>query len=126
MKIIASNFKTNHTRKSTQAFCANLESFLKAQNQPNNIIIFPPSTALLQNTFEHFKLGAQNAYPAKSGSFTGEIGSEQLEEFNIKSLLIGHSERRNLLKEYLKNFAHRNLRIFLNLVLRFFIALVKV
>lgn len=99
MKIIASNFKTNHTRKSTQAFCANLESFLKAQNQPNNIIIFPPSTALLQNTFEHFKLGAQNAYPAKSGSFTGEIGSEQLEEFNIKSLLIGHSERRNLLKE---------------------------
>lgn len=99
MKIIASNFKTNHTRQSTQKFCLELESFLTTQKNPNKIALFPPATALLNNNFEHFSIGAQNAYFIESGSFTGEIGLEQLQEFNIQSLLIGHSERREVLGE---------------------------
>lgn len=99
-KIIASNFKTNHTRKSTQDFCNNLQRFLEAKEQIGvEITIFPPQSALLENQFNTFNIGAQNAYPAKNGAFTGEIGTEQLEEFNIKTLLIGHSERREILKE---------------------------
>ena len=99
MKIIASNFKTNHTRKSTQEFCSNLESFLSAHNTPHTITIFPPATALLEDSFKGFSIGAQNAYCTESGSFTGEIGLEQLLEFSIKTLLIGHSERRDIFKE---------------------------
>ncbi|MBX7490461.1 triose-phosphate isomerase [Helicobacter turcicus] len=99
MKIIASNFKTNHTRRSTQEFCTTLESFLNTQKNPNKITIFPPTTALLDNTFKHFSIGAQNAYFTQCGSFTGEIGLEQLHEFQIQSLLIGHSERREILGE---------------------------
>ena len=41
----------------------------------------------------------QNAYPILNGSFTGEMGIEQLEEFNIKTILVGHSERRHILGE---------------------------
>ncbi|WDL75042.1 triose-phosphate isomerase [Helicobacter winghamensis] len=96
MKIIASNFKTNHTRKSTQEFCGVLESFLSHKSIPHKVAVFPPSTALLENAFKHFSIGAQNAYFAQNGSFTGEIGLEQLEEFSIQTLLIGHSERRFL------------------------------
>lgn len=96
MKIIASNFKTNHTRKSTQEFCDALESFLLHKSIPHKVALFPPATALLDNAFKHFSIGAQNAYFAQNGSFTGEIGLEQLEEFNIQTLLIGHSERRSL------------------------------
>lgn len=104
MKIIASNFKTNHTRKSTLQFCQALENFLakqESQNQsfPNQIAIFPPQTALLENCFKGFQVGAQNAYPVQNGSYTGEIGLEQLEEFAVTTLLIGHSERREILKE---------------------------
>ena len=44
-------------------------------------------------------IGAQNAYPAQNGAYTGEIGLEQLNEFNIKRVLIGHSERRHILNE---------------------------
>lgn len=99
MKIIASNFKTNHTRKSTQAFCENLKNFLQTQNFPHKIAIFPPATALLQDSFTHFRIGAQNAYFTENGSFTGEIGLEQLNEFKIQTLLIGHSERREILGE---------------------------
>ncbi|WP_104722310.1 triose-phosphate isomerase [Helicobacter mesocricetorum] len=98
-KIIASNFKTNHTRKTTLEFCNHLELFLNNKNIPHQIRLFPPNTALLENNFKNFKIGAQNAYFTKNGSFTGEIGEEQLEEFQIQSLLIGHSERREYLGE---------------------------
>ncbi|PZT48586.1 triose-phosphate isomerase [Helicobacter valdiviensis] len=99
MKIIASNFKTNHTRFSTKEYCTNLEGFLNNLKTSHQITIFPPSSALLENSFKHFKIGAQNAYFTKNGSFSGEIGEEQLEEFKIKTLLVGHSERREIFKE---------------------------
>jgi len=44
-------------------------------------------------------VGAQNAYATKNGAFTGEIGLTHLEEFGIKTILIGHSERRHILGE---------------------------
>jgi triosephosphate isomerase len=89
--IIASNFKMNHTRKSTEEFLDKLKE-LKTNH---TIRVFPPATALLKNEI----VGVQNGYPANSGSFTGEIGLEQIQEFNIDKILIGHSERRNILEE---------------------------
>ena len=89
--IIASNFKMNHTRKSTLDFLDKLSNI-----QTNHTIrVYPPTTALCENEI----VGAQNAYPEVKGSFTGEIGLEQLKEFNIDKILIGHSERRNILNE---------------------------
>ena len=64
-------------------------------SQADEILVFPPSTAFLQGDFA-FTQGAQNFYPAAKGAFTGEIGSEHLAEFDIKCVLLGHSERRVL------------------------------
>jgi triosephosphate isomerase len=89
--IIASNFKMNHTRKSTAEFLDKLSSI----DTSHTIRVYPPATALCENEI----VGAQNGYPANSGSFTGEIGLEQIKEFNIDKILIGHSERRNILNE---------------------------
>ncbi|XOB62591.1 triose-phosphate isomerase [Campylobacterota bacterium DY0563] len=100
MAIIASNFKTNHTRKSTASFINEVDTFVKENSIDNEILIFPPATAL--DSFEissNIKIGAQNAYAADKGSFTGEIGTSQLDEFGIKTILIGHSERRHILNE---------------------------
>lgn len=94
--IIASNFKTNHNRESTKEFI----DFINSQDSFSEVRIFPPFTAL--NHYElrpNIKQGAQNFYPVESGSFTGEIGFSQLEEFEIDSVLIGHSERRHMLGE---------------------------
>ena len=99
MKIVA-NFKTNHTHKSTCEYIKELENFLKTHKTTSEVEIFPPFTAFVNsNDFLNIKLGAQNFYPIKNGSVTGEIGLEQLNEFKIDSVLIGHSERRTLLKE---------------------------
>ena len=106
MKIIAANFKTNHTRKSTGIFVNNINTFLENENISNDVYIFPPASALDDfNTLENLTIGVQNAYHVASGSFTGEIGTEQLDEFNIKTILIGHSERRHKLGESQKDIA---------------------
>jgi len=85
--IIASNFKMNHTRKSTIDFLDKLSNI----DTKHTIRVYPPATALCENEI----VGAQNGYPANAGSFTGEIGLEQIKEFNIDKILLGHSERRN-------------------------------
>ncbi len=98
--IIAANFKTNHTRVSTKEYIQNLNEFMREKGIEDSIMVFPPLTAL--DEFEitkNFRVGAQDAYPTEKGSFTGEIGLEQLGEFNIKTILIGHSERRHILGE---------------------------
>jgi len=106
MKIIASNFKTNHTRKSTKVFIEDINKFIKDEDIKNEVFIFPTATAL--DNFElndNLTVGVQNAYNVQNGSFTGEIGTEQLDEFGIKTILIGHSERRHKLGESQKEIA---------------------
>ncbi len=96
--IYAANFKTNHTRRTTGAYMKKLQENLAGKHSDYRVYVFPPATAL--DTFEgEVTVGAQNAYPAQNGAYTGEIGLEQLEEFGIKTILIGHSERREILGE---------------------------
>ena len=98
--IIASNFKTNHTRQSTALFVNEVNDYIKKNNISSEVFVFPTATSL--DSFEvvsNFSRGAQNAYPTVAGSFTGEIGTSQLDEFGIKTILIGHSERRHILGE---------------------------
>ena len=106
MKIIASNFKTNHTRKSTKYFVKEINNYLIDNKIDNEVLIFPTSTSLNEfDTVKNLSIGVQNAYNVQNGSFTGEIGTDQLDEFKIKTILIGHSERRHKLGESQKDIA---------------------
>ncbi len=96
--IFAGNFKTNHTRVSTKRYIEDLNKKIEYAPTEHSIYIFPPLMAI-DNYETSATIGVQNAYPAENGAFTGEIGLEQLEEFKIKTILIGHSERREHLRE---------------------------
>ena len=94
--IIAANLKTNLTRYETAKYIEDVDSCAKKSNQ--DVLVFPAISSL--DTFKTtLTVGTQNAYPTKNGAFTGEIGLEQLDEFGIKTILIGHSERRHILGE---------------------------
>ena len=96
--IIAANLKTNFTRKKTNEYINELDSFLDKNSISQDILVFPTASSL--DVFDgKVEVGVQNAYATKSGAFTGEIGLEQIEEFGIKTILIGHSERRHILNE---------------------------
>jgi triosephosphate isomerase len=102
--IIAGNFKSFKTREGTKEYLEKLEA--EVLNSSSEVVIFPPSTAL-QSWKGKVSVGTQNAYPTENGAFTGEIGLEQLEEFQTKYILIGHSERREILKERDKFIAEK-------------------
>ncbi len=91
MRFLA-NLKCNHTRESFSKYAQILDANLSAND---DVTVFPPFSAL-DGAAHKFKLGAQNFYPCESGAHTGEIGKAMLDEFGVKSVLIGHSERREL------------------------------
>lgn len=91
MRFLA-NLKCNHTRASFAKYAEILDANLSSND---DVTVFPPFSALDLVTHK-FKLGAQNFYPCESGAHTGEIGKAMLDEFGVKSVLIGHSERREL------------------------------
>ena len=68
-----------------------------------DIVITPPYTALIpvieltKNT--NIMIGAQNMYFEEKGAFTGEISPIFLKELGCSYVILGHSERRNVLKE---------------------------
>ncbi|PLY08233.1 MAG: triose-phosphate isomerase [Arcobacter sp.] len=105
--IIASNFKTNHTRASSKEYISFVNEYLNGDKDVE-VIVFPTATSLDNyETNSNLTIGAQNAYGVNSGSFTGEIGTQQLDEFAIKTILIGHSERRHVLGESQEEIAKK-------------------
>ena len=96
--IIASNLKTNLTRSKTISYIMEVENFLDKINSEDEVLVFPAQSSLNSHSGK-VSQGVQNAYATDNGAFTGEIGTEQLEEFGINTILIGHSERRHVLGE---------------------------
>lgn len=103
-KIVAANFKANHTSASAKAYLEELDNLLSPKDR---VYVFPNMASLCHNTFKNITIGSQNAYPVMNGAFTGEIGLEVLKDFGIHSILIGHSERRNILGESQRDCAQK-------------------
>ena len=69
---------------------------------PSMISLKSVSTVIKEHQFdfpEKLSLGAQNVFYHEKGSYTGETSPLQLAEFNVKYVIIGHSERRKYIKE---------------------------
>jgi len=64
------------------------------------VIICPPAVYLSKiKTNSNFDLGVQNIFWEDKGAYTGEISGMMAKNLEVKSVIIGHSERRKYLNE---------------------------
>lgn len=99
---IAGNWKMNTRQDSAVSLARQLIDGLGAEPVAE-VAICPPSVyvaavadALAGSVIE---LGAQNLYPAGDGAFTGEINAAMLTDVGCRFVILGHSERRQLMGE---------------------------
>lgn len=90
----------NGTISSIKEIAHNLSS---AKLDPNTEVVVAPPALYLLLTREHLssniEVAAQNVFDKPNGAFTGEISVSQLKDSNITWTILGHSERRTILKE---------------------------
>ena len=100
-KIVAGNWKMNLLFDEAVKLNAAIDNALNDKNQNCDVVHFVPSIYLkyLIENSKNVVVGAQNGYPSKQGAFTGEISMNQLVNIGVKTVLIGHSERRQLFHE---------------------------
>ncbi len=78
------------------------QSFQLAEaSDEKNVILCPPFVFLseIKKNIRKAEIGAQDCFWEKEGSFTGEISPLMLQKMGCRYVIIGHSERRNYLKE---------------------------
>jgi len=97
---VGGNFKMNGTIKTIKEIAHNLST---AKLDPNTEIVVAPPSLYLLLAREHLdpaiQVAAQNVFDRPNGAFTGEISVEQLKDSGITWTLLGHSERRTILRE---------------------------
>lgn len=99
---IAGNWKMNLNKAEAVALAKALADKL-ARGGSVEVAVCPPSTyldavaAALQGS--SIGLGAQNVYFENNGAFTGELSTAMLVDVGCKYVILGHSERRQLMGE---------------------------
>lgn len=95
-KIVAGNWKMNKNLTETEALLSELSSKLPSTDAK---VMVSPTFVNLASAVSNLKgneieVIAQNMHFAESGAFTGEISANMLLNIGVKTVIIGHSERR--------------------------------
>lgn len=100
--IIAGNWKLHKTISEARELIKQLQEGV-ADVSDCEIIVAPVFTALATLASEvagrNIQLAAQNCHPAANGAFTGEVSAALLKDAGCTSVIVGHSERRQLFGE---------------------------
>ncbi len=102
--LIAGNWKMYKTNTEAVETVRELCGLL-AGVQEVEVAICPPFTAIadvsrvIAEKGADIALGAQNVYPEKEGAFTGEISPPMLASLGVRYVIVGHSERREIIGE---------------------------
>ncbi|PQJ14545.1 triose-phosphate isomerase [Aureicoccus marinus] len=99
--LVAGNWKMNKTLEQSEALLTELAA--KRPDTSAEIIVAPPFLNLpaavrqLQNSV--IGVAAQNMHQAESGAYTGEVSADMLLSVGVRTVILGHSERRSYFGE---------------------------
>ena len=100
--LIAGNWKLHKTLDESAQLVRTLVADL-ADLHDREIVVAPVFTALATVAAavngSTLRLAAQNCYPATTGAYTGEVSPLLLKDVGCSYVIVGHSERRQLLGE---------------------------
>lgn len=100
-QIVAGNWKMNNDFVDSELFVSKLLKKLK--HTTTEVIIAPPFTSLLASSNSvkgsQVLVAAQNMHFAANGAYTGEISAGMLKSVGVKTVILGHSERRAYFNE---------------------------
>ena len=101
-KIVAGNWKMNNDLAQTEDLLSNIKHLYKETEGVR--VIVAPSFTNLYHTFESLRdskveVAAQNMNENSEGAFTGEVSAKMLTSVGVKTVILGHSERRAIYKE---------------------------
>jgi triosephosphate isomerase len=103
--LVAGNWKMNLTTVEAVAHLTDLRTLLESKPSIGavEVVVCPPFTLLSAASQalagSRILLGAQDLFWEASGAFTGEISAKQLRDVGCRLVIVGHSERRQLLGE---------------------------
>jgi triosephosphate isomerase len=104
--VIAGNWKMHRDHLEAIQLVQKLAYHLQeADYEGQEVVVCPPFVALrsLQTLLQSDKLpmhlGAQNCHTEDEGAFTGEISATMLARLDVRYVIVGHSERRELFGE---------------------------
>jgi triosephosphate isomerase len=100
--VIGGNWKCNGTMESTHKLIADVLNKAEFSSEKVEVVVAPISMHIgtvkaLVNP--NVKVAVQNMSATDKGAFTGEISGEQIVDFGLEWVIIGHSERRTLFGE---------------------------
>ncbi|MSP53915.1 MAG: triosephosphate isomerase, partial [Gammaproteobacteria bacterium] len=102
-KIIAGNWKMHGTTASIRQLLTQLKGSLAALTPNCQVLVFAPFVylPLVKELTQDgsIQFGAQTVSSHESGAYTGEIAASMLQDLACQHVLVGHSERRQLLGE---------------------------
>ena len=101
--IVAGNWKMNNDATQTTELINDLNKALEEVSMNCRVLISPTSinltSAVALTEDSVIEVAAQNMHQAKNGAFTGEISAAMLNDVGVKSVILGHSERRTYFGE---------------------------
>lgn len=94
--IVAGNWKMHKNNQETTAL---LEEIIAKKEANNTEIVVAPTFVNLLTAVQNTKgkgitVAAQNMHQAEGGAFTGEVSADMLTSIDVKTVILGHSERR--------------------------------